>query len=268
MSMSDDQGFEQICVWIGQHAGIAVVEGKSDLLRQRIARVLARFGFDDMTRLARELNQSAAADVQLAVMDAASNNHTYFFREPEVLQAFVDHAAPTFQHRPDFRIWSAACSTGEEAYTIAIMLMEKMGIDVGKRVSILGTDISGPVVDRAELGVFSKVQLGRTEQRIVDRWFRPTGIGQYRVVQDLRDICTFRRMNLKAVPYPFTRPFQAVFCRNILYYFDRTDQAATVKAIYDMTEPGGWLVTSVTETIRDLGSLWEPVGPGLYRRPQ
>lgn len=268
MSTLEDHEFEKVCVWISQHAGIAVAEGKSDLLRQRIGRVLRRFGFDDMTRLAQELKPTGAAEVQLAVMDAASINHTYFFREPDILQAFIDLALPTFQHRPDFRIWSAACSTGEEAYTVAIMLLEKMGMDTARRASILGTDISGPVVDRAELGVFSEVQFGRTERRTIDRWFTPTGIGQYRVKPELRGLCTFRRMNLKAVPYPFTRPFQAVFCRNILYYFDRTDQAATVNAIYEMTEPGGWLVTSVTETIRDLGSLWEPVRPGLYRRPQ
>ncbi|MBC7179228.1 MAG: protein-glutamate O-methyltransferase CheR, partial [Roseovarius sp.] len=73
-------------------------------------------------------------------------------------------------------------------------------------------------------------------------------------------------MNLKATPYPFNRPFQAVFCRNVLYYFDRADQAATVNALYDVVEPGGWLITSVTESVRQLGTLWEPVATGLYRR--
>jgi chemotaxis protein methyltransferase CheR len=74
-------------------------------------------------------------------------------------------------------------------------------------------------------------------------------------------------MNLKARPYPFIHPFQVVFCRNILYYFDREDQIGTLEAIYDATEPGGWLITSVTESIRDLGSRWEPVCAGIYRRP-
>ena len=267
MSYPDEQEFTQVCNWISHHAGITVAAGKSDLLRQRMDRVLRRFGFDDMRRLARELKSDGASDVQLAVMDAASINHTYFFREPDVLQSFMDIAVPSFQDRAEFRIWSAACSTGEEAYTIAIMLLGKLGPDAARRISILGTDISAPVVERAELGVYSKVQLARTDAQIVQRWFDPTGINQFRVKPALRDTCTFRRMNLKATPYPFARPFQAVFCRNILYYFDREDQAATVRAIYDMTEPGGWLVTSVTETIRDLGSQWQPVAPGLYRRP-
>ncbi len=268
MTQIDEQSFVQVCNWISQNAGIAVPKGKTDLLRQRMGRVLRRFGYDDMRRLARELVPNGAADVQMAVMDAASINHTYFFREPDVLQSFMDIAVPEFQDRSEFRIWSAACSSGEEAYTIALMLIDLLGAEKARRASILGTDISGPVVDRAELGIYSRVQMARTEKRILDRWFQPTGIDQFRVKPDLRAMCTFRRMNLKAVPYPFARPFQAVFCRNILYYFDRADQSATLRAIYDVTEPGGWLVTSVTETIRDLGSAWEPVAAGLYRRPK
>jgi chemotaxis protein methyltransferase CheR len=267
MTRPDDQGFEQVCDWISQHAGITVGVGKSDLLRQRMSRVLTQFGFDDMRRLARELEPIGASDLQLAVMDAASINHTYFYREPEVLQSFMDIALPTFQNRPEFRIWSAACSTGEEVYTIAVMLLETLGPEAARRMSILGTDISAPVVERAERGIYSETELARIDPQIVKRWCDPAGNSQLQVRPTLRNICTFRRMNLKATPYPFSRPFQAVFCRNVLYYFDRSDQAATLRAIYDMTEPGGWLVTSVTETIRDLETQWQPVAPGLYRRP-
>lgn len=267
MNTSVDQaGFEKIRTWLSQRCGIAFPPSKSELLRQRMNRVLRRFGFDDLNRLATELISANAQDVQLAVMHAASINHTYFFREPEVLDRFMDTALPTFQDRTEFRIWSAACSTGEEAYTIAILLAERLSPQVLNRVSILGSDISAPVVERAELGVFPSRQLAQTEPNLVQRWFKPTGINQYRVNPDIRDVCTFRRMNLKATPYPFSKPFQAVFCRNILYYFDRDDQAATVRALYDVVEPGGWLVTSVTESIRHLGSMWEPVATGLYRR--
>lgn len=265
--VSDQAGFDLIRDWLSDRSGITFSPAKADLLRQRMGRVLRRYGYSDLNQLAKELGPSGAREVQLAVMHAASINHTYFFREPEVLETFMTKAVPTFQDRSEFRIWSAACSTGEEAYTIGIMLAERFGPDVLKRASILGTDISGPVVDRAELGIFSGPQLAQASAKVVGQWFQPTGINQYRAKAALRDACTFRRMNLKATPYPFTRPFQAVFCRNILYYFDRADQAATVRAIYDMVEPGGWLVTSVTESVRDLGSLWEPVATGIYRRP-
>lgn len=266
MTYPDQAGFEQVRDWLSRRCGITFPEHKTDLLRQRMGRVLRRYDFDDLNKLARELANPSSQDVQLAVMHAASINHTYFFREPEVLDRFMEIATPEFQARPEFRIWSAASSTGEEAYTIAILLAERYGPSILNNVSILGTDISGPVVERAELGVYPSRQFAQTDPGIVNRWFRPTGIGQYRANEELRNRCTFRRMNLKATPYPFSKPFQAVFCRNILYYFDQADQAATVRAIHDVVEPGGWLVTSVTESIRHLGSLWEPVATGLYRR--
>lgn len=267
MSYSDAAGFEQLRDWLSRRCGITFPPHKSELLRQRMGRVLRRFEIADLNGLAQHLDAPGAQEVQLAVMHAASINHTYFFREPEVLDRFLDTALPTFQDRSEFRIWSAACSTGEEAYTIAMMLAGRLGPGVLKKVNILGTDISGPVVERAELGVFHMRQFSQTDPILRQRWFKPTGINQFQVSPDIRETCTFRRMNLKATPYPFSHPFQAVFCRNILYYFDRADQAATVRAIYDVVEPGGWLITSTTETIRHLGSLWEQVAPSLYRRP-
>lgn len=269
MNISVDQsGFEQIRTWLSQRCGIFFPPSKSELLRQRMERVLRRFGFDDLDRLAKELLSAEAQDVELAVMHAASINHTYFFREPDVLERFVDLAVPVVQAQANTRIWSAACSTGEEAYTIAIMLAARLGPSVLNKIDILGTDISGPVVERAELGIFPHRQFSQTDPQTITRWFRPTGIEQYQVVPELRDVCTFRRMNLKATPYPFARPFHVIFCRNILYYFDQTDQAATVEALYHCLEPGGLLVTSVTETIRDLDDRWEPISTGIYRRAQ
>ncbi|MGX0974924.1 chemotaxis protein methyltransferase CheR [Roseovarius sp. MBR-51] len=266
VAYADQAGFDQLREWLSQRCGITFAPSKTDLLRQRMDRVLRRFNLPDLNRLAQELNKAGAQEVQLAVLHAASINHTYFFREIEVLDQFMDLALPELQTRPEFRFWSAASSTGEEAYTLAIMLASRLGPSALNRTHILGTDISDPVVERAELGIFPRRQFSQTDPQVVQRWFQPTGIDQYRVAPELRKVCTFRRMNLKATPYPFTRPFQAVFCRNVLYYFDRADQAATVNALYDVVEPGGWLVTSVTESVRQLGTLWEPVATGLYRR--
>lgn len=269
MTTSVDQvGFEEIRSWLMQRCGMTFPPSKSELLRQRMDRVLRRFGFDDLERLAKELLSTKAQDVELAVMHAASVNHTYFFREPEVLNRFVELATPIVQTQSNVRIWSAACSTGEEAYTIAMLLANRLGPQVLNKIDILGTDISGPVVERAELGIFARRQFSQTDPQTIERWFRPTGIDQYQVTPALRDVCTFRRMNLKATPYPFTRPFQVIFCRNILYYFDQTDQAATIAALHDCLEPNGLLITSVTETIRNLEGRWEQISTGIYRRSQ
>ncbi|MFD0857510.1 CheR family methyltransferase [Roseovarius aquimarinus] len=267
MSHMDQGGFEAVRDWISLRCGISYPPPKADLLRQRMGRVLRRFGYADLNRLAQELQPAGLEEVQLAVMHAASINHTYFFREPEILERFITEMAPALARGEDLRIWSAACSSGEEVYTIAMLLAQRMGPDVLRRVSILGTDISGPMVERAELGIFPERQFSQTDPAILGRWFTPTGIGQFRVRPALRDVCTFRRMNLKATPYPFKRAFHAIFCRNILYYFDHQDQAATVRALYDMAVPGGLLVTSVTESISHLGSNWQQIATGIFRRP-
>lgn len=262
----DGKALAQIRDWLSSRCGIFYPAHKDALLRQRLARVARSFDYVDLAGLAAGMFAEGRTDVQLAVMHAASTNHTYFFREPEVLKTFSEMILPDLAQHRDIRIWSAACSTGDEAYTIAILAAEKLGREALDRVRILGTDISEPVVARAELGVFPARQFAQTDPFIVQRYFQPTGIEQYVVRDVIRATCTFRRMNLKATPYPFNLPFQAVFCRNVLYYFDRADQVATVNALYDVVEPGGWLITSVTESVRQLGTLWEPVATGLYRR--
>lgn len=264
---SEDAALARIRGWLSERCGIYYPARKDALLAQRLWRVARSFGHADLAQLSEALLSASRTDVQLAVMHAASTNHTYFFREPEVLKSFAMTVLPDLARHGEIRIWSAAASTGDEAYTIAILAAETLGPEVLSRLRILGTDISEPVVARAEIGVFPARQFAQTDAAVLKRYFEPTGIEQYRVRDQIRATCTFRRMNLKAQPYPFSKRFNAVFCRNILYYFEQPDQVATLEAIYDATEPGGWLVTSVTESIRDLSTRWQPVCTGIYRKP-
>lgn len=266
--VSDTAGCDAIRDWLSQRCGIHYPPHKTDLLRQRLTRVQRAFTLNDLGEMARRLSSEANHDLQLAVMHAASTNHTYFFRETEVLDSFRTRVLPALAAREEIRIWSAACSTGDEAYTLAIIVAETLGLQALKRLQILGTDISLPVVQQAEAAVFSEQRLERLPADLRRRYFDSVGIAQYRVKPELRDACTFRQMNLKTMPYPFRKTFQAVFCRNILYYFERHDQTATLNAIHDVTEPGGWLITSVTENIRDLPTRWVGVDNGIYRKVQ
>lgn len=268
MIVYEEVGFEKIRSWLNQRCGIHYSDQKKDLLAQRLSRVQRAFGIDRLTDMANRLTDASEHDLQLAVMHAASTNHTYFFREMEVLDRFRDEILPALKARDEIRIWSAACSTGDEAYTIAIIIAEALGLDALRRVSILGTDISAPVVARAEQGVFSERQLENVPKELISKYFRPVGMDQYQVIHNLRDRCTFRRLNLKTTPYPFKHPFHVTLCRNILYYFDIPDQKGTLDAIYDVTEPGGWLITSVTENVRDLTARWTNVGTSISRRPR
>lgn len=262
-----ESGYERIRAWLNSRCGIYYPEKKKDLLTSRLYRVLEQFSLGNLDDLALCVETGHKHDILLAVMHIASTNHTYFFREPQILNFFHDKILPLLAHQPELRIWSAAASTGDEAYTLAILATEALGREQATdRVAILGTDISGKVITRAESGTYGKGHLEHTPDEILQRYFKPAGVEQFQVAPYIRNMCTFRRLNLKAQPFPFRHGFDVVFCRNVLYYFDREHQHRTLEAIYDVTVPGGWLLTSVTESVRDLATRWSPIGGGIYRK--
>jgi chemotaxis protein methyltransferase CheR len=266
--LAADTGYECIRDWLCDHCGMSFPEKKRDLLTHRMAKVQERFGLSNLGALASELTKGDDVDLKLAVIHAASTNHTYFFREPQALDFFRDKILTAPCPGGGLRVWSAAASSGDEAYSLAIVAAQMFGAMAPSRVSILGTDISLPAISQAELALYSTNHLEHVPSPILERYFTPAGMGQYQIVPDIRRLCTFRRLNLKSVPYPFTKGFHVVFCRNILYYFDRQHQFQILEQLYDVTEPGGWLLTSVTEVVRDLRTRWQPVSNAIYRRPQ
>lgn len=253
--------------WLGHRCGMRYPDKKRDLLTHRLNRVLSQYAFSDLASLATQLSDDAAIELQLAVIHAASTNHTFFFREPHALEFFRDSILTSMPPATPLRVWSAAASTGDEAYTLAIIATEALGAAASSRVVFLGTDISAPAISAAEAGIYGPNHLESIPIDLFERYFTPAGIGQYQISPEIRRMCTFRRLNLKAAPYPFRNGFHAVFCRNVLYYFDRAHQAQILDQLYDATEPGGWLLTSVTEVMRDLRTRWRPVASGVYRRP-
>ncbi len=263
----DDAAYERIRAWLNNRCGIYYTEKKTELLSQRLARVIERLGLGSLENLALALENDLEGDIELAVVDAASTNHTFFFREPQVLDYFANAILPALTHKAELRIWSAASSTGDEAYTLAMLAAEALGpTQAASSVSILGTDISAPVIQQAESAVYGRAHLEHTPEHYLKRYFDPIGDDEFKVCEPIRRMCTFRRLNLKARPLPFRRPFDVVFCRNVLYYFDRAHQRRTLEALYDVTERGGWLLTSVTESVRDLDTRWTWVGGGIYRK--
>lgn len=253
--------------WLLDRCGIEFADHKAEMLAQRLAGVAQEFGFAGLDDLAHALTTLGDHRIELAVAHAASTNHTYFYREQDVLNRLVRDILPGFDDRSELRIWSAAASSGDEAYSVAMAVAELRGADHLGRLRILGTDLSAPVIEQAEAGVYSQRHLDQVPDDVRARYFRPQGDGTHLLGERIRATCTFRRLNLKAAPYPFSYPFQAVLCRNLLYYLSRDDQIAVLAALYQVTEPGGCLVTSVTESIRGLQSGWQPVAPGIYRRP-
>jgi chemotaxis protein methyltransferase CheR len=266
-SFANKAEYQRIGNWLQERCGMVFPEKKSELLINRMQSVCDRHKIPDLNTLADRLEMGVDSDLHYAVIHAASTNHTYFFREPQVLNFFQDHILANLPAE-GARIWSAAASSGDEAYTLAIIAAEKRGMKWAKhRLAILGTDISGVVIAEAEKAVYGAIHIDKMPATILPNYFDEVGSDQYQLKAEIRQLCTFRRLNLKNHPYPFQRNFHVVFCRNVLYYFDKPQQKQIIEAIYDVTEPGGWLLTSVTVSLRGLESRWQMIDNGIYRKP-
>jgi chemotaxis protein methyltransferase CheR len=259
--------FEAIRQWIYDHIGLHYPERKYALLYHRLKKLCWRLRIPSLKALDYHLQKQDFPGLAREVAQAASTNHSYFFREEKVLQFFRNQILPTLPAEDRCRLWSAACASGEEVYTVAIILAEALGsARVQNQVAILGTDIDHRMIEQAEQGTYREQDLEKVAERLRKRYFRRTGTGQWCVESELRQMCTFRRLNLMSVPWPFRHGFHVILCRNVLYYFDLEHQRDLAERLYDVALPGGWLVTSVTEPVQSLGTRWRPVASGVYRK--
>ncbi len=264
----DERYLQEIQQWIHAHSGIHYTDRKLQLLYKRLQSLCQRLGIASLRQLSEGLKNNTIPGIRKEVAHTASTNHTYFFREPVVLEFFQKHVIPSLPPGERWRIWSAAASSGEESYTLAMILAETLGgIDVARsRAAILGTDISETVIQQAEHGVYHQRRMEGIDPGLRARYFKRVGLGNWRVDPGIKKMAIFRRLNLKSRPWPFSRHFDVVFCRNVLYYFDQEHQTDVLNSIYQVTRPGGWLLTSVTESIRELDTPWKTVTTGVYRK--
>lgn len=247
LQMSDRE-LTQLVGLIGTVSGISLDASKRYLLEGRLAPVAAEVGcvtFD-------QLYQRAKADrgVEKKVIDAISTNETSFFRDRKVFELIKHKLVPDLLGAAvtkPLAIWSAACSTGQEAYSIAIML-EQILFDLSKvNVRIRGTDISETVVNAANKGEFTQLEVGRgLEPKELMKYFVRVG-DKFRIRDDLRLITRFGVDNLLA---PQTQgPFDIILCRNVLIYFSPQDKAKVVANLVRQLKKGGALIVGATETI-------------------
>lgn len=265
LPQTDRQAYQHIRDWIHSTTGMHYPEKKTNVLLQRLVHVCNRNQLNSFSELVLEIQKATGHDLRLAVLHAASTNHTFFYREQKILDFFMDNVPKAFPNEK-LRIWSAASSTGEEAYSLAIMLSERFGVNVKNKAAILGTDISASVIEHAEKGVYDGQRLEHVPRTLLPKYFSYGGMNQFRVHDGIKELCTFRRLNLQASPFPFRSKFHTVFCRNVLYYFEKPDQRKVVEALYDVTETGGYLLTSVTESVRELNTRWVYLEAGIYQK--
>jgi len=262
-----DREFAQFQVFIFEAAGITLSNTKKALVNGRLAKRLKHLNLDSYGEYFRLISSGKAPDeVQMAI-DLLTTNETYFFREPQHFEFMKAELAKDVQYAKPLRVWCAAASTGEEPYSIAMLLEESLG-SLGRPWEIVASDISMRVLERAATGHYSTMRTGGIPQHYL-RKYCLKGMGEQAgtilVERKLRKQVQFRQINLNSA-LPQLGIFDFIFLRNVLLYFNLQTKRQVVNRVLSMLKPGGWLFISHTETLHDISDAVEAVRPATYRK--
>ncbi len=255
------------------HCGIVFREDMRYLLERRLGDRLRAVGAPDFTAYYRLLRFGTGRKAELeAAVDALTTNETYFFRDENQLRAFSKELLPRLAAalpRKRLRIWSAGCSTGEEPYTLA-MLVRESGLFQDWSVEIFGSDISKRVLAQARKGVYAATAFRQTPPAVLARWFRPEG-GRHAVSDELRSMVTFGHVNLldEAMLNVVGR-MDVIFCRNVMIYFDLAARKRVLSHLHARLNEGGYLLLGHSESLINVTADFELVHLEhdlVYRKP-
>jgi chemotaxis protein methyltransferase CheR len=265
--------YARLCELVYAEAGIRLGTEKKIMLEARIRRRLKALELHSYGQYCDYLfGRQGRKEEIVHFIDVVTTNKTDFFREPRHFDFLMDRALPEASRnesgRP-FLIWSAGCSTGEEPYTMAIVLSEYAQSHPGFRFRILASDISTVVLGKAELGVYTSDVVAPVAAQLRRKYFmrsRQPGSERVRVVPELRRSIEFRRLNFMDADYGLAEKADAIFCRNVIIYFDRPTQERILLKLANCLMPGGYMFVGHSETLHDMNLPLEPVAPALYRR--
>ena len=259
--------FERVRQLIHARAGIALSESKRDMVYSRLGRRLRALNLDSFKTYLDQLEAAGSNDEWQAFTNALTTNLTSFFREAHHFTA-LRRLLERRPHGHKARIWCAAASTGEEPYSLAITACEAYG-SMTPPVAILATDIDTQVLATAERGVYPIERIEKLSDEQRKRFFLKgvgASSGQCRVVDALRQLLTFRPLNLLDARYPMRGPFDAIFCRNVMIYFDKPTQLMVLRRMIPLLCDDGLFFAGHSESFFHAGDLIQSVGRTVYRK--
>ncbi|HIB83669.1 MAG TPA: chemotaxis protein CheR [Chromatiaceae bacterium] len=265
--------FESLRKISNEHSGIVVTDDKFDMFYSRLSKRLRALNLTGFSEYCALLEKNTGGEFTQFI-NAVTTNLTSFFREMHHFDYVRAQLIPDLlrqrQDSEKIRIWSSGCSTGEEPYSIAMTVYEAAHseISAGWDIRVLATDIDSDVLAKAESGVYTEDRVDRLNPVVTKRWFKSgTGEneGMVRVDQSLRDMISFKQLNLMK-EWPMKGPLDAIFCRNVIIYFDQETKLKLVNRYADMLEVGGILVLGHSESLYQLTDRFELIGNTVYRR--
>jgi chemotaxis protein methyltransferase CheR len=258
--------FEQIRRLAYDTFGLDLKPGKQELVSARLRRLVRAHGLRSYADYCQHVRQDRTGESLAAMIDALTTNHTAFMREPEHFRFLREEVVPQLAGRRRIDIWSAACSTGEEVWSLVFLLADALP---QCEVHLVGSDISNKVLEKARQGWYAAERM----VGLPAEWYRRYLVrgegewqGGYRVAERYRSRAEFQRLNLIG-PIRWPRPFPIVFCRNVMIYFDKPTQEKVVQSLTNWLEPGGWLFVGHAESLVGGKHALDYVRPAVYRRP-
>ncbi|HEY2018390.1 MAG TPA: protein-glutamate O-methyltransferase CheR [Bryobacteraceae bacterium] len=259
------QEFEEIRQLAYRTFGLDLKSGKEELVSARLRRLVRNGGFQSYQQYYRHVLGDSTGQALAGMIDALATNHTAFLRESEHFEFLRNRVLPTLAARNCVEVWSAACSTGEEVWTLAFLLNDALP---SRTIRVAASDISNKALGFAERAVFPADRCHGLPAAWLSRYFiADDGPPRtYRVCPRIRHQAEFRRINLME-RLPWNRQFPVIFCRNVMIYFDRQTQERVVEKLSTCLEPGGYLFVGHAESLTRISHSLEYVRPAVYRKP-
>ena len=258
-----DQDFQKIRTLIRQHAGIAMADSKQELVYSRLARRLRATGIKTFAEYL-DLLQRGHEDEWEAFVNSLTTNLTSFFREAHHFDLLAAHLRQLGKTRTIY-LWCSACSTGEEAYSMAITAVETFG-GFDHPVRIVASDLDSHVLATAKAGRYKADAVEKLGQARMERFFTADGAGYYKVRPELQRCIEFKRINLLDAQYPLRDRLDAIFCRNVMIYFDKETQLAILKKFAPLLHPDGLLFAGHSESFYHAAAYFRLRGQTVYER--
>ena len=261
--------FEKISQLAYQHFGLDLSHGKQGLVAARLGKKLRELGMATFQEYYDYVKADRTGAAMTTMVDFLTTNHTSFFREPRHFEFLAKTIYPDLRSRSQINIWSAACSSGEEPYTIAMTLLEAFHNEAAAKVKIKATDISTRVLEKAKRGVYASERFQGVPVDLMQRYLlkgQNASADQYRFKNEVRAMIEFGHLNLME-KLPEGYRCSVIFCRNIMIYFDKPTQQSLVQRLSEHLEEGGYLFIGHSESLNAISHGLDYVSPATYRKP-
>ena len=261
--------YEKISRLAHEHFGLDLRGSKQGLVAARLGKKLRELGLKSFQHYYDYVKADRSGAALASMVDQLTTNHTSFFRGPKHFDYLRETVFPTLRTRSRIHIWSAACSSGEEPYSIAMSLLEEAPREAAAKVHIKATDISTRVLEKAKRGVYPAERVAEIPPALRQRYLlkgQDESAGSYRFKSDPRSMIEFEHLNLMGT-LPQAYCCSVIFCRNIMIYFDKPTQQSLVQRLSEHLEDGGTLFIGHSESLNNIAHGLDYVCPAIYRKP-